>query len=601
MKKRRHIIALVMILCLTAALTSCYAAGKTRVEAAPAAEPETAAPAPESPAAALPETPGPVSSGADGAAAEQNGETYILFTSDVHCGVDRGFGYVGLQQIRDTLEAAGFTTILVDDGDAIQGESIGTLTRGEAVIDLMNALHYDVAIPGNHEFDFGMDQFLALAERAEFPYISCNFTYLDELVFDPYVILEASGVKIAFVGVTTPETVTSSTPAIFMNGEGEYVYGFMRDETGESVYAAVQSAVDAARSEGAELVYVMGHMGNAAYSMPWTYADVIEHTRGIDVFLDGHSHDVDQVVMKNMDGEDVVRSAVGTKLSCIGYSHISAEGEILETGIWSWPNDEAAPELLGLNNAMSGPVDAALASLDALTGRTLAQLDYDLTIFDPVEVDAASGNPIRMVRRAETNMGDFCADVIRAQSGADVALIGGGGVRSSVQAGSFTYGDIISVWPYGNTICIIEATGQQILDALEWGARALPGEHGAFMQVSGLSYEIDVSVPSGCSADGNGLMTGIEGERRVRNVTVGGEPIDPEKAYTVAGQNYWMLEHGDGVTAFDGARVVQESIGVDNLIMLDYLTNVLGGVIGGDYADPYGQGRIVIIDTADDT
>ena len=525
---------------------------------------------------------------------EKNGEIYVLFTSDVHCGVDQGFGYAGLAQIRETLEAQGYTTILVDDGDSIQGESIGTLTKGEAIVDLMNDMDYDVAIPGNHEFDYGMERFLELADMAEYPYISCNFTYLDELVFEPYTILEAAGLKIAFVGVTTPETVTTSTPSTFMNEEGETVYGFMREESGEAVYTAVQSAVDAARAEGADLVYVMGHLGLEAECAPWTYADVIEHTSGIDVFLDGHSHDTEQVVMKDKDGNEVVRSAVGTKLSCIGYSHISAEGEVLETGIWSWPNSVSAQELLGIDNEASDAVDAAMDELAELTEQVVARNDVSLIIYDPVE-KTSEGFSLRVVRLAETNLGDFCADVLRFETGADIALISGGGIRADLSKGDVTYGNIMSVWPYENNICVIEATGQQILDALEWGSRSLPGESGAFIQVSGLSYEIDVSVPSGCMEDENNMMKGIEGERRVKNVMIGDEPLDPEKTYTVGGTDYTLLENGDGFTAFDGAAVVTENAGVDYQLMIDYITDELGGVIEGEeYADPYGQGRIVI-------
>ena len=528
------------------------------------------------------------------AEAEKNGEIYILFTSDVHCGVGQGFGYAGLRQIRDTLEAEGYTTLLVDDGDSLQGEAIGTLTKGEAVLELMNQMGYDAAIPGNHEFDYGMERFLELTDMAEFPYISCNFTYLDELVFEPYIILEAAGLRIAFVGVTTPETVTSSTPATFMNKEGETVYGFMRDETGEAVYAAVQNAVDAARAEGADLVYVMGHMGMAAYSQPWTYADVIEHTSGIDVFLDGHSHDTELVVMRDKNGAEVTRAAVGTKLSCIGYSHISADGEILETDIWSWPNSISAPVLLGIENDMSEAVDAAMQTLEELTHRVVARSDVSFVIFDPIAEDS-SGNPIRIVRREETNLGDFCADVLRSATGADIGLISGGGIRADLNKGDVTYGDIISVWPYQNDICILEVTGQQILDALEWGARNLPGECGGFMQVSGLYYEIDVSVPSGCLEDENRMMTGIEGGRRVKNVMFGDEPLDPERTYTIAGTDYTLMQHGDGFTSFDGATILSESFKVDYQLMVDYIENTLGGVIGGgEYADPYGQGRIVI-------
>ncbi len=533
---------------------------------------------------------------AEEAGPEKTGEIYVLFTSDVHCGVDQGFGYAGLAQIRDTLEAQGYETILVDDGDALQGDSIGVLTKGEAVLGLMNEMGYDVAIPGNHEFDYGMERFLELAELAEFPYISCNFTYLGEPVFAPYIVLEAAGKKIAFVGVTTPESVSSATPSTFRNEAGETVYGFMRDETGEAVYAAVQEAVDAARADGAELVYVMGHMGMEASCAPWTYADVIEHTSGIDVFLDGHSHDTEQVVMKDKDGKEVTRSAVGTKLSCIGYSHISAEGEILETGIWSWPNSVSAPELLDIDNRMSAAVDAALSQVEAITEQVVAHSDVTLITYDPVE-KTSEGFSLRVVRLAETNLGDFCADVIRFETGADVAMISGGEIRDDLNKGDITYGDIMRVWPYENEFCVLEVTGQTILDALEWGARSLPGENASFQQVSGLTYEIDVSIPSGCTADENNLMTGIEGERRVKNVLIAGEPLDPEGTYTLAGPNWSLLKNGDGFTVFDGATVITESTGLDTQLMIDYINDHLGGVIGGEeYADPYGQGRIVIVE-----
>ena len=536
--------------------------------------------------------PAPMSGGAS--AEEKNGEIYILFTSDVHCGIDKGFGYAGLKQIRDSLEAQGYTTILVDDGDSVQGESIGMMTQGAASIALMNALGYDAAIPGNHEFDYGMERFLELADMAEFPYISCNFTYLDEPVFDPYVILEAAGHKIAFVGVTTPETISSAAPATFMNDTGEYVYGFLRDGTGEAVYTAVQSAVDDARSQGAELVYVMGHMGMALSCAPWTYADVIEHTNGIDVFLDGHSHDTEQVVMRNKDGKNVTRSAVGTKLACIGYSHISADGEILETGIWTWPNEIPAPELLAIDNDIADAVASTLEEAEALNAQVVAHSLVALRMCDP-EITTSEGFPLRLVRLTETNLGDFCADVIRFVTGADLALICGGEIRADLNRGDITYGDILTVWPFGNEICIIRATGQQILDALEWGARALPGEVAAFQQVSGLNFEIDVSVPSGCVADENNQMIGITGPRRVKNVTIGGEPLDPERLYTVGGTNWTLLQNGDGYTAFDGAEIISESVGLDTQIMVDYLTDTLGGVVDEEYSDLYGQGRIVIV------
>ena len=530
------------------------------------------------------------------AAAEKNGEVIILYTSDIHCGINQHFGLTGLAQIRQQLEDQGYTTLLVDDGDAIQGEPVGTLSKGEAIIELMNDMQYDAVIPGDHEFDYGMDQFLALTKKANFPYVSCNFNREGELVFAPYVIKEACRMKIAFVGVTTPKTISQSTPAYFQDADGNYIYGFMQDKTGEALYQAVQKAVDDARSEGADYVYVLGHMGLDEECRPWTYADVIANTNGIDVFLDGHSHDTEQVVMKNKDGKDIPRSAVGTKLNCIGCSRITADG-VQETKIWSWPNDDAAPKLFGIDNEIAGDVRNAEAKLGKLLDKVVAKTLYDLTINDPKETDS-SGNPIRMVRRSETNLGDLCADAYRDQAGADIGLINGGAIRVSIPKGDITYGDILDVQPFGNSLYVVEATGQQILDALEWGSRTVPGECGGFLQASGLSYEIHSYIESGCQKDENGMCTGITGERRVKNVTVGGEPLDPQKTYTVAGHEYLLLHHGDGHTAFDDAQMLKERLKQDNQAIIDYITETLGGEVGTDYADLTGQGRIVIVENA---
>ncbi|MCR5233931.1 MAG: bifunctional metallophosphatase/5'-nucleotidase [Lachnospiraceae bacterium] len=526
--------------------------------------------------------------------AEKTGDVYILFTSDIHCGVDQGFGLAGLEQVRDTLEAQGNTTILVDDGDSVQGEPIGTLTRGEAVIKLMNEAGYDLAIPGNHDFDYGMDRFLELVDMAGFPYICCNFTYKDEPVFEPYTIIEAAGKKIGFVGVITPYTIRDSRPRFFQDENGNYVYGFMRDNTGERVYNAVQEAVDAARADGAEFVYVMGHVGNEEDCRPWTYADIIANTTGIDVFLDGHSHDTEQVVVKNKDGVDVPRSAVGTKLNCIGYSHITAEGEIVETDVLSWPNEKNAAEVFGIENHMQTKLNEAMDELDDQLDVVVAHSETDLKIYDPKLKDDKE-EPVRIVRSRETNLGDLCADAYRYQTEADISLINGGAVRSDISKGDITYSDILSVNPFGNDLYVIEVTGQQILDALEWGSKSVPGEFGGFLQVSGLSYEIDTSVESSCVTDEHDMFVKVEGDRRVKNVMVGDEPLDPAKKYSLASVSFMLLDSGDGYAMFKDSPVLKSMVEIDNQALIDYIVNTLDGTIGDEYADPYGQGRIKII------
>ena len=518
----------------------------------------------------------------------------ILFTSDVHCGIDQGFGYAGLLEMKNALLAQGYAVVLADGGDSIQGEPVGTFTKGAALIGLMDRLGYAVATPGNHEYDYGMDRFLSLAEQASFPYVSCNFVHEGEQVFAPYVMVEAGGRKLAFLGVTTPETLTASVPAHFQNEAGEFIYGFLQDKTGDGVCGAIQAAADAARAEGAEEVILLAHLGNKAQGAPFTYGDVLARTKGIDMCFDGHGHDTDQAEVRNAEGRLVPRCATGTKLGAVGWCRITAAGQIT-SGLYAWDREKAAPEALSLDNDLTRAVAEATDTLEEMLGETVAVTAAELTIYDPAAVDA-NGKPIRIVRRGETNLGDLCADAYRQQSGAEVAFMNGGGVRVSIGAGDVTRKNIFQVFPFGNAMCMVEATGQQILDALEWGARSVPGECGGFLQVSGLTYEIHTYIDSPCVADETGAFLRAEGERRVKNVLVGGEPIDPERTYTLASHNYMLLDQGDGFTMFAGSPLLLNRVKLDNQLLADYITDTLGGVIGQEYADPCGQGRIVIVE-----
>jgi 2',3'-cyclic-nucleotide 2'-phosphodiesterase (5'-nucleotidase family) len=523
----------------------------------------------------------------------------ILFTSDVHCGIDQGWGYAGLYAVKEGL-SADYNVLLVDDGDSTQGEPIGTMTRGESLIDIMNVLGYDVAIPGNHDFDYGMDRFLELTEKANFPYISCNFNKEGELVFPPYLIKEVDGVKIAFVGICTPTTLRTSTPKYFMNDEGEFIYGFMQDETGEALYAAVQKAVDDARAEGAVYVIAMAHLGNEAECEPWTYADVISHTSGIDALLDGHAHDTDQVVMKNKDGQDVVRSACGTKLAHIGALTITTAGEI-SSKLYTWNQDIPAPAMLNLQNAASQAVAEESTVLSEKLKEVVASSTVDLIIYDPV-AKTEDGKSVRIVRNTETNLGDLCADAYLDQSGeADIAFVNGGGIRVQLNKGDITLNDILKVHPFGNSMTVIRITGQQVLDALEWSVHALPGEFGGFNQVAGLTFEVDPTIPSPCVQDADGMFDHVDEtmERRVRNVLVAGQPLDPAASYKVASHDYQLLNKGDGYTMYAPCEILQESVKLDNQVLIDYITGTLGGVVGEGYEEPYGQGRIVSVGAAE--
>ena len=517
----------------------------------------------------------------------------ILYTSDVHCAVDQGWGYAGLYAMKQRL-SEDYDLLLVDDGDAIKGEPIGLFSKGESIINIMNAVGYDIAIPGNHEFDYGVDYFLELAEKADFPYISCNFNKEGELVFEPWLIREIGGVKIGFVGVATPDTLRSPNPQLFQDENGNAIYGFMEDASGEKLCKAVQAAVDEVRAEGAEYVVLLAHLGSDEPFRPWTYREVISGTTGIDAVLDGHSHDTDQVVMKNKEGKDVVRSACGSRLEHVGALHITRDGTI-SSELYSWANDIAAPELLELDNVVRAVVADESDELNAMLFEVVASSLVDLVISNP---DAGNGSPVKTILNAETNLGDLCADAFLEQAGdADIAFINGGGIRSPIARGDLTPNDFLMVHPFGNVMTVVEATGQQVLDILEWSVHALPEEFPGFEQVAGLTFEYDPAIASPCVQDDQGSFDHIDEsmERRVRNVFVGGEPLDPEKTYKVASHNFMLLNCGDGYTMVKGCKVLIRDGKPDYQVLIDYITDTLGGIIDTGYGDPCGQGRIVAV------
>ncbi len=527
---------------------------------------------------------------AEAAEPDESKGIVVLYTNDVHCAVDDNIGYAGVAAYKNAYEKAGYEVVLVDSGDAVQGATIGTLSKGEYIVEIMNELGYAAAAVGNHEFDYGMDRFMELSELADYDYVAANFVDKDgNLVVDAYTIVEAGGHKIAFVGAATPETFTSSSPAYFQDENGNFIYGFCEGGDGSDFYAAIQSAVDSAAAEGADIVIVLSHLGTNLESAPYSASDLIENTNGIDAVLDGHSHSVwaGEIVL-NKDGEEVLLSSTGTKLENLGsLTIVDTEDGIDFT-------TELHHEVIFQDDAMAAFVAGIKEEYAELAQTVVAKTDVDLTIVDPTLTDS-EGKPLRIVRSQETNLGDLCADAYRAISGADISFVNGGGIRTSIPAGDITYEQIISVHPFGNAMCVVEATGQEILDALEMSARKLPSENGGFLQVSGISFDIDMSVEPTVVTDDKGLFVEVSGDRRIKNVKVGDAPIDPDATYTLASHNYMLKESGDGINMFADNVLLQDSVLLDNQVLIKYITEYLGGVVGAEYADLYGQGRINII------
>ena len=519
------------------------------------------------------------------------GDIVILYTNDVHCSVDQkvntNMGYAGVAAYKEDMKAITSNVALVDCGDAIQGAAIGTLSKGRYLVDIMNASGYDYAVYGNHEFDYGMSRIQELTAEASFKYLSCNFKDIKsdpaKTVLDAYAIRDFGGKKVAFVGISTPESITKSTPAYFQDENGNYIYGFCSGGNGQELYDAVQAAVNAAKAEGVDYVVAIAHLGIDTQSSPWTSREVIANTTGIDVVLDGHSHStIAGETVKNKNNEDVILSSTGDKLRNLGRLVIKADGTMTTSLI-------AAADYTKQDLAMDAYITEIKTQYEHLLNKVVAKTDVALTVKDP-----ATGK--RMVRNQETNLGDLCADAYRTLLDADIAFVNGGGIRADIPAGDITYDQIIAVHPFGNMACSIEVTGQQILDALELGCASTPGESGGFLQVSGLTYEIHTYIPSGVQLDENKVFQGVEGERRVKNVKVGGAPIDVNKTYVLASHNYMLKDGGDGFSMFKGAKVLRDEVMIDNQVLINYIVDVLGGTVGEEYADPYGQGRITIIE-----
>ena len=521
------------------------------------------------------------------ALAAESDPVVILHTNDVHTATD---GYPAVASYRQEMEAqyGADRVTLVDAGDAIQGGPIGTLTQGASLVDMMNYVGYDYAIPGNHEFDYGMDVLLDLAEnKAQYTYLSCNL--LDnggQSVFAPYAVEDYGDVQVAYVGISTPETLTKSNPTHFQDGSGSYIYSFCEDSSGQVLYTAVQKAVDSARSDGADYVVALAHLGMEGTTAQWTSSAVIANTTGIDLVIDGHSHEAYQQQVSNLEGEAVDLVQTGTQLANLGCVILDPATGDITTQLISLEGEDVPSD---------PDTQAYLAEINSQFEQELNQVVGSTA----VELKATAENGYDWaVRVEETNLGDLVADAYRWALGADIGLANGGGVRADIPAGDITYQSLLSVQPYGNELCLVEATGQEVLDALEMGARLYPESSGGFLQVSGVTFTIDASIPSSVQLSDQGAFLGVDGPYRVTDVKVNGQSLELDKVYTVSSHNYLIKSGGDGFTMFQDNTLLKDCVILDNQALINFFVEGLGGQVGEDYQNPAGQGRITVLNAS---
>ena len=544
----------------------------------------------------------------------------ILYTNDVHTYIDKQspkLTYAAIADLKQSYQNAGKDVLLVDAGDHVQGTAYGSMDEGASIIKLMNAAGYDVATPGNHEFDYGMDRAKAIMKEADFPYLSCNWVDLRTglRVLPSVKVFVRGGRRIAFVGVTTPETFTKSTPAYFMDkAQRKYIYDIQGGEDGKKLYDAVQKAIDKAKVL-ADVVIGLGHLGVDPSSSPWTSEEVIAHTSGFDAFIDGHSHTVmENKQVQDASGKAVTLTQTGSYFANVGEMTIAADGTI---------TTKLIPTHEGMDAGIAAMQTSWVNTVDDMLGEKIAVGDSDFYVSDP-----ATGK--RRIRSAETNLGDFVADGIYAYFNeveklhCDLAIMNGGGIRADVPAGDWTFKTCKQVSPFGNVACLMSVTGKQIQDALEFAARfagAEGKENGGFLQVAGATYEIHTDIPNTVQTDDKNVWIGsATGTPRVQNVKIYDRangtyvPLDENKTYALAGMNYTLRNLGDGFAMFDGAELIKDYVSEDYLVMSTYAMTFGGVDAEGlphlssansvlaeypgyllDYENPYGAGRISIL------
>ncbi|MBQ4620075.1 MAG: bifunctional metallophosphatase/5'-nucleotidase, partial [Clostridia bacterium] len=536
----------------------------------------------------------------------------ILHTNDVHTYIDGEISYDVIAGVKAELEKMYNFVILADAGDAIQGTAFGSMDKGATIVKLMNAAGYDIATLGNHEFDYDMEGTMNVIEWAEYPYVSCNFYHEEnfvrnENVLDSYVTFVCGDMSVAFIGITTPESFTKSTPAYFQDDNGNYIYGIAGGEDGQKLYADVQAAIDEVKALGVSKVIALGHLGDDKASQPWTSEETIANTTGLDAFIDGHSHST--VLGKEVAdkaGNAVLLSSTGEYFGKIGMMVIDSETGAITTDfitvneLTETTTDAEGKEVTNVvgyelastlytgakwpvNEEVKAIKDAWINEINTKLGEVIGSTALTFDNYD------AEGN--RLVRSQETNTGDLAADALywlfdEMGLDVDVAIMNGGGVRNKAITGEISYLVAKQIHTFGNVACLQTITGQQLLDALEWGARFVDAgkENGGFLHVSGITYEIDSSYPESTVADDKGVwVSGPTAGYRVHDIKVYNketgvyEPIDLAASYNLAGYNYTLRDLGDGFAMFDGAINVLDYVAEDYMVVSNYVSDFEGG------------------------
>ena len=424
-------------------------------------------------------------------------------------------GFARLNALAKAERAANPNTLYLFDGDMLSPSLISGFDKGQNTIDFTNLVPFDLAVPGNHEFDFGPDNFYEKMKASKYPWAAINITKADGSAIEGLggvMVKEVAGLKIALIPVAQ-----DTSPEVSDTGDLKFL------PTVDTAIAAAEKATE----DGADLVVgvVQTDMGNDRRLIA---------SHAFDVILSGDDHSyataydgVTAYVETSIDGQLL------TALDLIvDVKEKDGKREI------SWQ-----PEFRFIDTATIQPDPDSKALADKLN----AELDKQLGV-EIGTLEAPLDSRRNVVRGEESTMGDLIADAMRAQTGADIAIMNGGGIRGdrTYESGvKLTRKDILTELPFGNVTVVTELPGTQVLAALENGVSQIEKGAGRFPQVSGLTYTVDPSADAGA---------------RISEVMVGGAALEADKLYTVAVNDY-ILGGGDGYASLGGGRIITNTGG----------------------------------------
>lgn len=456
----------------------------------------------------------------------KNENIIIMHTNDMHGffneGKYDGMGAAKVSRFVNLVKANNEDAIYVDAGDAIQGSNLVTLSRGEAAIKIMNTMHLELMTLGNHEFDYGTKRLNELEKLANFEFLAGNVTNeKNEALYKPYLIKKIKGYNIGFIGIDTPETLYKSHPE---NTKG----------------IKFQSPVEFARKMAEELsgkvdaIVAVVHLGDEVGKDDFTSTKLANEVPEIDVIIDGHSH---STYKEGKLVNDVLIASAGEKTKHVGFIEINPK-KTLEKKARLFSKKYA--NYIKNDEKTFSVTNKIKESNEKILKEVIANLPFDL--------DGSR----EVVRKGESNLGNLLTEALLDVSKADFVLVNGGGIRSSISKGEITKGDILSTFPFGNTVRVLELTGKDVKLALEHGVKKYPELNGGFPHLAGLKFKFDPKKE--------------EGNRITEVLLSNNTKLDEKKTYKLA-TNDFLSAGGDGYDILKDKKVVGEFGAMDEILI----------------------------------